>query len=158
MDDEKLYKKAHGRIQLNSSLIAIAIGTFFLTINLKPMLLLKPLVLLQLVIAIPCLLTSTLSYIKASFRDQVRKWDILAWFTFMLGYAFILDVVGILIKDISGPKISIIFFLCSWLLALMYSFVDISYSRAVVKERILKDSLFILIQLIFGVFVVLGII
>jgi len=158
MDDEKLYRKAHGRIQLNSSLIAIAIGTFFLTINLKPTLLLKPLVLLQLVIAIPCLLTSTLSYIKASYRDQVRKWDILAWLTFMLGYAFILDVVGILIKDISGPKISIIFFLCSWILALMYSFVDISYSRAVVKERILKDSLFILIQLIFGVFVVLGII
>jgi len=158
MDDEKLYKKAHGRIQLNSSLLAIAIGTFFLTINLKPTLLLRPIVLLQLVIAIPCLLTSTLSYVKVGYRDQVRKWDILGWLTFMIGYALILDVVGILIKDVSGSIVSIIFFLCSWLLALMYSFVDISYSRVVVKERILKDSLFILIQLIFGVFVVLGII
>lgn len=81
----------------------------------------------------------------------------MGWLTFALGYAFLLNVIGILLAKTSGITISIIFFASSWFLAIAYSLVDISYDRTVIRERIYKDLLFILVQVFLGLFVALKI-
>ena len=148
--------KASTRIALNRTLIAIAIGVFFLTINLREALLFQKILLLQLVLAVPLLLTSTLAYSKIGYREQIERWNTLGWMTFIFGYAFLLNVIGILIGNIIGVMTAIIFFVSSWILSLIYSFVDISYDNSVIKERLIKDALFISIQFVLGVLVILG--
>jgi hypothetical protein len=151
-----LPSKASSRIALNTSLLTVAIGIFFLTINLREEVLLQKIVAIQLVLPIPLFLTSTLAYSKIGYRMQIEKWDTLGWMTFILGYAFLLNVIGILIGYISGIVVAMIFFACSWILAVIYSLVDITYNKSAIKERLCKDILFISIQFVFGVLVVLG--
>jgi hypothetical protein len=150
-------EKSKNRITLNTSLLSIAVGIFFLTINLRSELLLIRGLVIQLVLAIPLLFTSILSYAKVGYRKKTRKWDTLGFLTFSFAYAFILNVIGILLANIVSLQISLIFFASSWILAIIYSIIDTSYKRRVIKERIVKDLIFISIQLFFGVFVVLGI-
>lgn len=152
----KLSAKASSRITLNTSLLAIAIGIFFLTINLRAGLLFQNILVIQLVMSIPLFLTSTLSYSKIGYRSKVERWDTLGWVTFIFGYAFILNVIGILIGKIISLEISIMFFIFSWILTLIYSSIEISYNRSAIKERLIKDTLFIIIQIILGVMVVSG--
>jgi len=149
--------KASNRISLNRVLLSIAIGAFFLTVNLNEELLFEKILVLQLVLSIPLLLTSTLAYSKVGYRRKFQKWNGMGWLTFALGYAFLLNVIGILLAKTSGITISIIFFASSWFLAIAYSLVDISYDRAVIRERIYKDLLFILVQVFLGLFVALNI-
>jgi len=150
--------KASTRIALNRSLLAIIISVFFLIINLREEILFQKILTVQLVLAIPLFITSILSYSKIGYRNEIKRWNILGYITFIFAYAFMLNVIGILLGDIVGVAIALIFFASSWILTLTYSFVDISYDKSVIKERIIKDSLFISIQIILGVLVVLGVI
>ncbi len=152
----KLASKASSRINLNESLLAIAIGVFFLTVNFREELLFQRVLVIQLVLSIPLLLTSILSYSKVGYRSKVEKWDRLGWITFIIAYAFLLNVIGILLGNIVGVDIALIFFVSSWILTFIYSFVDVSYKKYTVKERMVKDLFFILIQFVLGVLVVLG--
>jgi len=150
--------KASTRIALNRSLLAIIISVFFLIINLREEILFQKILTVQLVLAIPLFITSILSYSKIGYRNEIKRWNILGYITFIFAYAFMLNVIGILLGDIVGVAIALTFFASSWILTLTYSFVDIGYNKSVIKERIIKDSLFISIQIIFGVLVVLGVI
>jgi len=150
--------KASSRIALNTRLIALTFSIFFLTINLRQELFSQKIVLLQLILAIPLLLTSTLAYSKVSYRERTNRWEILSWITFVLGYSFLLNIVGILVGNIAGVLLATIFFVASWILTLTYSLIDISYNKSVIKERLVKDGIFILIQLTFGLLVVLKLI
>lgn len=154
----KLASKASARIALNRTLIGIVIGVFFLTINLRKELFFQKALVLQLVVSIPFLLTSILAYSKVAYRTKTEKWNNLAWFTFIVGYAFIINIIGILLASIAGKAIAIIFFASSWILSITYSLVDISCDKKAIKERVVKDALFILITTILGAFVALGII
>jgi len=143
---------------LNTFLLTLSIGVFFLTINLRQELLLQKILLAQLILSIPLLLTSTLSYSKIGYREKVEKWNLLGWITFVIGYAFLINVVGILVGNVLSVSLSLIFFATSWILTVTYSLVDISYEKTTLKERMSKDLLFILIQIVLGVLVVLKII
>ncbi len=152
-----LESKSSSRIALNRSLIAISAGVFFLTINLREELLFQKILLVQLVFSIPLFLTSILAYSKIGYREKVAKWNVLGWVSFIFGYTFLLNVIGILIGNIISVKIAVLFFLFSWLLTIIYSLVDVIDNRTAIKERLAKDSLFILIQIFLGLLVVLGI-
>ena len=154
----KLSIKATSRISLNTALLSIAIGVFFLTINIRQELLYQKILLAQLVVSIPLFLTSILAYSKVGYRRKIEKWNMLGWITFILGYAFILNVIGILIGKFISIDISIVFFASSCILTLTYSYIEISYNKLAIKERIIKDSIFIATQLIFGLLVVLGLV
>ena len=80
----------------------------------------------------------------------------MGWVTFVFAYAFLLNIIGILLGNIIGIGVAIIFFLSSWILTIIYSVVDISYKRTAIRERLVKDNLFILIQIVLGLLVVLG--
>jgi O-antigen ligase len=150
--------KASNRVALNRSLLAIVISVFFLIVNVKEGLLLQQILTFQLILAIPLFLTSILSYAKVSYKEEVKKWDLFGWVTFMLGYAFLLNIIGILVGNILGILMALLFFLFVWILLLIYSFIDISYNKKVIKERLAKDLLFILVQFFLGVLVVLKIV
>jgi hypothetical protein len=102
-------------------------------------------------------LTSTLSYSKIGYKKQTENWDTLGWICFTFGYAFLLNVVGILVGNLISVPLALIFFASSWILILIYSIVDINYDHTVVQKRAVKYIMFILIQILFGVFVVLKI-
>ncbi len=153
-----LESKAASRISLNTALLSVAVGIFFLVVSLRSQLIVPQLVAIQLVFPIPLLLTSILSYSKVGYRAQTERWDTLGWVSFIVAYALILNVIGILLSDVVGLGVSLLFFAVSWLMTLIYSVVDISYERNHVKERLAKDSLFIATQLLFGVIVVLGVV
>lgn len=150
--------KSQSRIQLNIFLLTAAFTVFFFIISLKEELLFYKIFLIQLISSIPFLLTSTLSYAKVSYREKIKRWDRLGWISFIIGYAFLLNSIGILVGNIISLSISLIFFGISWALTIIYSLIDISYEKTVWKERVIKDSVFILLQIIFGVLVVLKII
>ncbi|MFC1656457.1 hypothetical protein ACFL14_00610 [Patescibacteria group bacterium] len=152
-----LSAKASNRVGINRSLIAIAIGIFFLTVNLKKQILMEEILALQLVLSIPMLLVSTLAYTKLGYREKTEKWNILAWVTFIFGYTFLLNIIGILLNEVVGLNIALIYFIVTWLVSLAYSVIDISYNRPVWKERLIKDIFFTLILIIFGILPALGV-
>ena len=140
---------------MNTFLLSTAIFAFFTTINLRKDLLFQKVLLAQLVLSMPLLMTSTLAYSKVGYRDRIERWNLLGWMTFILGYAFIMNVIGILVANVISPVLSIVFFASSCGLTLVYSIVDISYKRGVARERIAKDLLFITLQVVLGLLVAL---
>ena len=152
-----LSAKASNRIGINRSLIAIAIGVFFLTVNLKRQILLEEILVLQLVLSIPMLLVSTLAYTKVGYREKTERWNNLAWITFIIGYTFQLNIIGILLSDIVGKNMAIIYFVVTWIVSLIYSLIDISYDKSAWKERVFKDIIFTLVLVVLGVLPAMGI-
>lgn len=152
-----LESKSASRIALNTSLLSVAVGIFFLVVTLRFQLILPEIVAIQLVLPIPLLLTSILSYSKVGYRQRVERWDTLGWMTFILAYALILNVIGILLAGTVSLRVSLVFFAASWIMTAVYSLVDISYQRDHLRERLAKDALFVLTQLVLGVMVVLGV-
>lgn len=152
---QDLSSKATNRVALNRSLLAMIVGVFFLTINLTPGLLEKKILAFQLIIAMPLLVTSVLAYSKIGYHYRTERWNWLGWATFTIAYAFILNVVGILIAQIIGAAAALVFFAASWVCMMFYSGIDISYHQSKIRQRILKDGLFVIIQILFGVLVVL---
>jgi len=152
-----IQNKSRNRITLSGSLLSIAIGIFFLTINLKSELLENKFLIFQLCSSIPMFLTAILSYSKASYREKYQAWDGLGWFTFTIGYAFIINVISILINIKINHLIAIYFLIVSALGAFLYSIVDIKGDSGTFKERFCKDSFFFSILIFLGLFVILGI-
>jgi len=77
----------------------------------------------------------------------------------MLSYAFITNVVGVLIGKNLSIEVSMIFFVIAILAALSYSVTDLlSNGKRHLKERIIKDFSFTLIIIVLGVLVTLGVI
>lgn len=153
-----LAPKASSRISLNGSLLAATMGIFFLVISFRlDMLTANPILAFQLVSAIPLFLTSNLSYSKIGYRNDTKNWNRLAWLTFIVGYSFILNVIGALSAKTLGQNFGILFFIFSWALSIIYSIVDIKSNKSHLIERIVKTSLFILIQLFLGLFLILNI-
>jgi hypothetical protein len=149
--------KATSRIELNSDLLQVALGAFFLLITLRAELLNSIPLLVQLVAAIPLLLTSTLAYSKVSDSKVAYKWDRLAWITFIIAYAFLINTVGILIGLWINVTVSLAFFALSALLSIVHSLIEVGYNKQAFAKRLAKDSLFILVLVIFGVLVVFGV-
>ena len=144
--------KSNDRILMNTSLIVVAFTAFALIVTLQAQLLVAHYVLtMQLVLAIPLLLTSTLANAKLAYTRHAGHWETLAWATFVFGYGFLLNVVGILIFLLIGLFPAALFFGVNIFLTLVYSAVEISYNRKAMARRLFKDLVFILILFVFGV-------
>ena len=156
MDMTNYAAKAANRVALNRSLLSVAFGILFLMITLKEELLLEKILSFQLVLSIPLFITSIMAYSKIGYRPRVRRWNNIGWITFLLGYTFLINIIGIIVGKLSGKGIALLLFGVSWILATIYSAVDISYDKKTINERLVKEGLFILIQVLGGVLVVLG--
>jgi hypothetical protein len=144
--------KSNSRLFMNTALIGVAFTVFALLVSFQSGTLISNEVMtMQLVLAIPFLLTSTLANSKLSYTLHERHWDTLGWCCFIIGYGFLLNVVGIFVFFLLGFTPAILFFLVNIALMLIYSFVQISYDKRNIERRLAKDIVFILILLVFGI-------
>ena len=129
-------EKTHSRLSINFTLLAVSFTIFTFIITRNPDLLQKNVLLtLQLVCAIPLLMASTLSRAKLIAHWEKKRFDKFAYITFLFAYAFIINVIGILLFSAISHLAGYIFFAINLITPLIYSGIEISYDHKVLKER-----------------------
>ncbi|MEK6913930.1 MAG: hypothetical protein AABW47_04660, partial [Nanoarchaeota archaeon] len=115
------------------------------------------LVTLQLVISIPLFKSSILARAKLRVMTKSKKVDEFGHLTFTIAYAFLINVVGILLVSLLSLQAGIIFFGANILLTLTYSVIMTLEEKSKLKERIIKDLFFILVLVLGGVLPIIGV-
>lgn len=149
-------KKSDIHLNINLWLLSVSFTIFALIVSLNTALLQNSLFSFQLVAAIPLFFTSILARSKMGLAARPQMWDDYGYITFLLGYAFLVDVVGTLFSYQVARSGGIIFFAINFVLAIIYSSIEVREDPSKLRIRMLKDSFFILIVLIGGVFPSLG--
>lgn len=151
------HAKSNSRILMNTSLVVVAFAIFGLIVALESSLLASSVVVtIQLSMSIPFFFTSMLANSKLTYTKHAHHWDTLGWGTFVLGYGFLINVVGILVFILIGALPAIAFFALNIVLTLIYSAVEVSYNHKALPRRMAKDIVFILIIFLLGIVPVLG--
>jgi hypothetical protein len=151
------YKETN-RIKINLTLLGICFTLFTFLIAFNPDLLKNNLFLtLQLVCSIPLLMTSLLARSKASYTLGRNRWTNFGFITYLLGYSFLINVVGIFLIKFVSLSAGLVFFIGNILLALAYSAMEVSYDSPRLKERFVKDLTFILILVLLGILPAIGV-
>ena len=157
---EKLAKtteKAHVKVDMNLMLLAAAFTVFTFIGAVNPDLL-KNNVLLsaQLTLAIPFLSSSTFARSKLiAYEKAAETWELYGFFTFIFGYAFLVNAIGLMLSDFTRPSIGIVFWILNIISAVFYSALEISEHEATFWSRAFKDALFTLIIVFGGILPVL---
>ncbi len=149
-------EKNKSKLAINFSLLGISLTIFTFIIVQKPKLLGDNIFLtLQLVCAIPLLVSSIFSRSKFIYNQEKKRYSTFAYITFLLAYSFIINSIGMLLFSVISPLTSYLFFGINVISALIYSGVEISYDRKAIKERIIKDLIFIVLIVVLGILPVL---
>lgn len=149
--------KVNTKLMINSMLLGAVVSMFFLVSSLQQKILSDhPLLALQMVLAVPFLVTACIASTFIGKEENRKMWYNFGWFTFLIGYAFTLNSIGIIISSVTSIAIGLTFFTFSCGLPLIYSFMLVKYENGNAKERIIKDGIFIAIQLLFGVSIIFG--
>lgn len=156
-DTEIVQLKARSKSEINLYLLAIAFTLFTFIIAINPALVRNNIYLsLQLTLAIPLLISSIFARTKLSYSAKPATWEAYGFITFILAYAFLINVVGILLSTLVGVTIGVIFWGVNIFLALLYSALEVAEDKAKISSRLWKDALFIAIILLAGLLPVLG--
>lgn len=138
-------------------LLGAVVSMFFLVASINPKILTQdPILALQMVLAVPFLVTACIASTFIGKEENRMLWYNFGWFTFMIGYVFTLNSIGIIISSITSIMIGMVFFIFSCALPLVYSFLLVKYEDAKASERFVKDGIFIFFQIILGLLVALG--
>lgn len=149
--------KVNTKLMINSMLLNAIVCMFFLIASLQPTLLSnQPLLALQMVLAVPFLVTACIASTFIGKEENKLLWYNFGWITFLIGYVFTLNSAGIIISTLTSISLGLIFFSVSCILPAVYSFLLVKYEDQSLKERIIKDSIFVFLQLVLGVFVIVG--
>jgi small-conductance mechanosensitive channel len=128
--------KGSDRIQINNILAAacITILSVFLGLSGKKF---SDWMVVQLAAATPLLVTSSLAYAKASYRDlrEYPIWDYLGWTMLSLGYIMLLNALAIMLYT-SGYSVASWWFVGATILLFMaYSVLDVKANKKRLKEK-----------------------
>jgi len=147
------------RLMINSMLVGAVVTMFFIVASLQQKLLLEnPLLAIQMIAAVPFLVTASMANSYIEHTENKKLWYNFGWLSFIIGYAFTLNSIGILISLITSIKIGLTFYFFSFLLPIIYSFILVKFEKKSLMERVVKDAVFLGLQLVLGVFVILGLI
>lgn len=156
-DPQIIQLKAKFKSEINLYLLAIAFTLFTFIVAINPALIRNNVYLsLQLTLAIPLLISSTFARAKLSYSKKPATWELYGFATFILAYAFLVNVVGILLSTLVGVGIGIVFWGVNIFLALVYSSLEVRESKATISSRLWKDIVFIALILVAGLFPILG--
>lgn len=146
------------RISINLVLLSIDFTIFTFIIAVKPELFLKNLLIpLQVILSIPLIMSSSFAHSKQIYDVKiVGLWDTFGHITFVAGYAFIINVVGMLVASLVSLGVAMIFFAGNILLALTYSLIEIHQDREKMRARLYKDIPFFALILLLGILPSLG--
>ncbi|MEK7584250.1 MAG: hypothetical protein AAB490_03325 [Patescibacteria group bacterium] len=144
------------RTDFNIMLIGVATSALFFIAAIRPSILENNMVFtLQLICAIPLLLSSTIASRRTADTRKPEVFDAYATYLSVLGYALIINAVGILVAIFANRWAAVIFFTLNIITPLVYSYLRVTVDRYSLSVRVLQDSFFILIIIAFGLAVVL---
>ncbi len=156
----KYHKKGETRLTLNARMMGINFTIFILLISINSSILrVDQFLTMQLILSMPFLYTSSLARSRMSYTShpvQEQRWDILGWLTFLIGYTFTLDCIGLLTAHYVAPYLAIVFFVANWILSISYALIEIWNDPKYWTERVVKESAFIVLQVFFGLLPALG--
>lgn len=143
--------KADTKVNVSLFLLGAAFTFFIFTVNINPDLLRDNIFLaLQITLSIPLLMTSVFVRSKTAHSSSPKRWYLYGFITFILGYGFLINVIGIILWSIIGVTGGIIYFSLNVVSSLVYSIVGASNgSKSFVY--LFKNALYILIILLGGV-------
>jgi hypothetical protein len=157
-DAQIIQLKAKSKLEVDLYLLAIAFTLFTFIIAINPALVRNNVFLsLQLTLAIPLLISSIFARTKQGYSEKPATWEFYGFITFILAYAFLINVVGILLSTLVSIQIGIIFWGVNVILALLYSLLEIVEDKAKISSRPWKDMVFIAIILLAGLLPILGV-
>ncbi len=146
------------RLLINISLFSACIGALFFILTLRPDILSSTLFLpTQISLAVPFILSSLFSRARLGFTRKPEIWKGFAFATFLIGYTFIINSLGILLGLFVDPRVAMLFLMTNIALAVMYSILEVREHPAEIGSRIFKDLAFILLVLFGGLLPALGI-
>ena len=109
-DAQIIQLKAKSKLEVDLYLLAIAFTLFTFIIAINPALVRNNVFLsLQLTLAIPLLISSIFARTKQGYSEKPATWEFYGFITFILAYAFLINVVGILLSTLVSIQIGIIF-------------------------------------------------
>jgi len=150
--------KAKDRLSINQGLLGITFSLFVFIIVLNPELLNESFFLpIQLTLAIPLFLSATFAQSKLIYAEKKQMWENYGFITFILGYSFLINIVGTLLSLFVGTEIAMFFFLAVIITPIVYSTLAVIENRSKLKTRIVEDTFFITIILLGGILPSLGI-
>jgi hypothetical protein len=157
MAEDEETTKAKLRLDLNRSLLAINFTIFALIVSLNPSLFKLTPFTLQLTTAIPLLLSSSFARTKVAYSKKPEIWKDYGYYTFLIGYSFMINVFGIILSKNFDLVYGIFFLIFNIFVAIMYSLLEIIENKSKLRTRIIKDSLFITIIVLGGILPSLGV-
>jgi len=157
MNQKEKVVKAKLRLNINNTLLTVSFTIFALIVTLNPPLLKSSFIIpLQLTLSIPLLLTSIFARSKLAYANKPEMWNEYGFFTFLIGYAFLINVVGILLSISINPKFGLIFLSFNLVMAISYSIFEIIEKKEKLASRIKKDLFFAALLLFGGILPSLG--
>jgi len=140
--------KASAKVALSSTMVGALffILTLILTIGPKQF---DSFILFQIVLAIPFLFVSILTYSKTAYWKDTFLWDTIGWFSVNIGNGFVLNAVGLMMAT-SDRVLAFLYFGTLSFLMLLYSIINIYYSNQIVV-KLFKYLFFLSILLIGGI-------
>jgi hypothetical protein len=158
MVQDKNEIKAKLRIDINRSLLAVCFTVFALIISLKPALLHQSVfVPLQLTLAVPLLISSIFARSRLAVIKHSSVLESYGYLTFIISYAFLVNVLGILLADAVGPGFGLTFLIFNVFISATYSAVEISAEHKKLPSRIRKDIFFLLLIFFGGILPAIGV-
>jgi len=147
-------EKAAAKIQINNILMAscLAILTILWGIGDRPQ---DQGLLAQLVLSVPLLYVSSIAYTKIAYREEVKWWDRLGWFSGTTATIAILNAFGIMTSSAGYPSIAVIYFLLTWALLFVYTCINLRYHPRAVGVKVFKYGYVVTLQVLFGLVPVL---
>jgi hypothetical protein len=136
-------RKGSDRIQINNILCAVCVAALSVLLGLSAGKQ-SSWTIGELAVAIPFLVTSSLSYAKVAYRssNEAKRWDILGWLGHSIGYTAILNATGIMLHNRGFVRVAWLFVGVVISLFLIYSIVDVHAKRNRWKEKLLKLSFY----------------
>jgi hypothetical protein len=128
--------KGSDRIQINNILAAACVTILSVLLGLSGVQFSAWMV-VQLALATPLLVTSSLAYAKTGYRDarEYHVWDSLGWATLSLGYVMLLNALAIMLYTTNYSAASWWFIGVTILLFVVYSVLDVRASKKRLKEK-----------------------
>lgn len=145
-------QKAAAKININNILMAACLAVLTILWSFSPERA-HPAALAQLVFAIPLLYVSSIAYTKIAYRDEVKWWDYLGWFTSTTATAGILNVFGILVHTLGYGAMALAYYLLTWALLLVYTLINMRYHPHAIGIKLFKFFYFVALQFAFGLLV-----
>ena len=143
------YSKTKGsdRIQINNLLVAICVPTLTIIISLGDKIL-NVASIIQLSLAIPCLVSSSLAYAKICYRPEMefKIWDKLGWILHSLGYIMIINSTALTLYFNEHIFSSWLLIIMTTVFFITYSVIDILLKAQRKREKIMKLGFYLLIM------------